>query len=74
MASKHSDELKEIRRVVKRIDALRRDGAVARGEGRKSFPVQSAFDFEIIQRALEFFRETLNSSVRLTEAENPCNL
>lgn len=61
MASRNEDGAKELRRIVRRIDTLRKTGAAARSEGRKSIPVRDAFDYEIVQRALELLRETLNS-------------
>lgn len=67
MASRLTDEQKETRRVVRRIDAMRKRVGEARTEGRKCAPLLNAFEFEIMQRSLELMRETLNSGQLLLE-------
>lgn len=61
---------KELKRVINKIDALRKKARAARSVG-KSISALTAFDFDIIDKSLELMRETLN--VQNVQDEYPNN-
>lgn len=58
-----------VEHTIIRIEELRQRVAGARSDNRRSLGVYNAFEFDIIQKALELLRGTLSSGLALEQSQ-----
>lgn len=62
-----SAEVKRLRRTINRIDKLRERTQESRSSSSRCIPIENTFDRDIVLKALELLRETINASAAMRE-------
>lgn len=62
-----SSEVRRLRKTINKIDALRTRTQESRSSSSRCIPIEDTFERDIVLKALELLRETINASYKLKE-------